>query len=273
MTHTFDFIALLAQADAVPESVQIRNVWDFVVKGGVVMIPIGLCSFVALTVIIERLISLRRSRVIPPAFLDGLRTLLRETPGDTTRAAAYCAKNGSPVAHVFAAGIKKLDRPIEVVEKQIEEAGEREALNLRKYLRALSVIASVAPLLGLLGTIFGMITAFQTVAMSGEALGKTEMLAKGIYEAMITTAAGLTVAIPVLLSYHWIASRIERLVMDIDRMTVDFIEEYESGRLGAGVPGAEAAVPEPDPGPAGARPPSADLAPATRPLLHMGRTQ
>ncbi len=240
MTSTFDLITLIAQADPVPESVQIRNLWDFVVKGGVIMIPIGLCSLVALTVIIERLISLRRSRVIPPAFLDGLRKVLRDSPGDTARAAAYCARNGSPVANVFAAGIKKLDRPIEVVEKHIEEAGEREALKLRKFLRALSVIASVAPLLGLLGTIFGMITAFQTVAMSGEALGKTEMLAEGIYEAMITTAAGLVVAIPVLLCYHWIASRIEGLVMEIDGMTVEFIEDYEDGRLGADAPAAPA---------------------------------
>lgn len=246
MTSTFDLITLLGQADAVPDSVQVQNVWDFVRKGGVMMIPIGLCSFVALTVIIERVISLRRGKVIPRAFLDGLRKLLKDFPGDTARAAAYCAKNGSPVANVFAAGIKKLDRPIEVVEKHIEEAGEREALKLRKYLRALAVIASVAPLMGLLGTIFGMITAFQTVAISGEALGKTEMLAEGIYEAMITTAAGLTVAIPVLLCYHWIASKIERLVMEIDGMSVEFIEEFEDGWV-PGAKAARAAVPQPDP--------------------------
>lgn len=223
--------AVLAQAGAppvheVPESVQVQSVWDFVQKGGLMMIPIGICSLIALTVIVERLISLRRSKVIPATFRPGLLRLLQADPDDTARALAYCRKDGSPVANVFAAGIKKLDCPSEVVEKHIQEAGEREVLKLRKYLRSLSVIASVAPLLGLLGTIFGMITAFQTVAISAEALGKTELLAEGIYAAMITTAAGLSVAIPVLVCYHWLSARIDRLVMDIDGMSVDFVEEY-----------------------------------------------
>ena len=87
----------------------------------------------------------------------------------------------------------------------------------------LSLLYSVATLLGLLGTILGLIEAFQTVALSGEALGKTELLAKGIYEAMITTAAGLFVAIPTVIAYHWISSKIERLVGDMDRMTLEFL--------------------------------------------------
>ncbi|MHC4102606.1 MAG: MotA/TolQ/ExbB proton channel family protein, partial [Planctomycetota bacterium] len=86
-----------------------------------------------------------------------------------------------------------------------------------------------------LGTIFGMITAFQTVAVSGEALGKTEMLAEGIYQAMITTAAGLTVAIPVLICYHWISAKIDKLVSDIDHMTVEFMDEVADGKIGAAV--------------------------------------
>jgi biopolymer transport protein ExbB len=97
---------------------------------------------------------------------------------------------------------------------------------LRKRLRLLSVIASVAPLLGLLGTVTGMITAFQTVAASAEALGRTELLATGIYEAMVTTAGGLIVAIPTLLAYHWISSRVDHLVAEMDTVTVDFIETH-----------------------------------------------
>jgi len=119
-------------------------------------------------------------------------------------------------------------------------------LKLRKYLRVLAVIASIAPLMGLLGTIFGMIQAFQTVAASGSALGRTEMLAMGIYQAMITTAAGLLVAIPVLIAYHWIVAKIERLVMEIDQMTVEFIEAHAAGRrrrLAADAPEAASAVP------------------------------
>ncbi len=202
-------------------AVQIQSIWDFIVKGGPMMIPIVLCSFIALTVIIERLISLRRSVVIPPGFRPDLEQLL----GDRDKALDYCNQNASPVAEIFAAAIKKTNHPIEVLDRSVKDAGRRVIIRLRKYLRALAVIASISPLMGLLGTIFGMINAFQTVASSGEALGKTELLAEGIYEAMITTAAGLLVAIPVLVAYHWIFSRTDGLVLDIDRMIVDFVDE------------------------------------------------
>jgi biopolymer transport protein ExbB len=136
-----------------------------------------------------------------------------------------CKQNQSPVARVFAAGLKRMGEPIEAVERHINEAGQREVISMRKHLRVLAVIASVAPLLGLLGTILGMITAFQTVAVAGEALGKTELLAQGIYKAMITTAAGLIVAIPALLFHHWLNARVQKLVVDIDLTSVDFVEQ------------------------------------------------
>ena len=229
---------ILAQAggtggEASP-SLEVQNVWDFVVKGGLMMIPIGLCSLAALTVIFERVISLRRAKVIPGDLLKGLKSLLKEKPGDKPSALAYCREHESPIGRVLAAGIKKIDGSADAVRKHIDDAGQREALKLRKHLRVLSVVASVAPLLGLLGTIFGMIRAFQTVAASGEALGKTEMLAGGIYEAMITTAAGLSVAIPVLICYHWFAAKVDRLVMDIDGLTVEFIEEFVDKDLAVG---------------------------------------
>jgi len=228
--------ALLAQSEAGPiesaaAAVQVQSIWDFIVKGGPMMIPIGLCSLIALAVIVERLISLRRKRVIPAEFLTGLRPVM-DNNGDGYRGAlALCEKNGSPIANIFAAGIRSLGASVELVEKHIEQAGQREIAQMRRYLRTLTVIASIAPLMGLLGTIFGMIDAFQTVAASGEALGRTELLAKGIYQAMITTAAGLMVAIPVLIGYHWISGRIERLVNEMDRMTVEFVERHALSRL------------------------------------------
>ena len=114
----------------------------------------------------------------------------------------------------------------ELVEKDLADTGQWEVLQLRKRLRVLSVCASVSPLMGLTGTIFGMIRAFQTVAMSGESLGKAELLAEGIYEAMVTTAAGLLVAIPAMICYHWLSARIERLASDLDRAAVDFAATY-----------------------------------------------
>lgn len=209
-----------------PSSAEIQSVWDLAVKGGPMMIPIGLASFLTVAVIIERLLSLRRRSVIPAGFFDGVRSALDDDLSDGAAAIAYCRKSDSPIGDIFAAAIKRLGEPVELLEKHIQEAGERALFKLRRFLRILSVVAGVAPLMGLLGTIFGMIKAFKTVAASGEALGKAELLATGIYEAMITTAAGLLVAIPALIAYHWISARIEHLVSEMDRMTCEFIEEY-----------------------------------------------
>jgi len=214
-------------APAVSDAVKVQSIWDFVVKGGPVMVPIGICSLVALTVVIERLVSLRRGRIIPRDFQPTLTGLLGDRGvGGRQKSLEYCQRHGTPIAAIFAAGIKKLGEPVELVERHIQETGQREVLKLRKYLRTLSVIAAISPLLGLLGTILGMIIAFETVAASAEALGRTELLAKGIYQAMITTAGGLIVAIPVVIAYHWFSARVEQLVAEIDAMVVDFIEEY-----------------------------------------------
>lgn len=223
-------IAVLGQATEAgggdpASAVRVQSIWDFILKGGPMMIPIGVCSLIALAVSFERFLCLRRGRVIPSGFLPGIRKILGNSD-DREDALAYCRKSGSAIANIFAAAIKKLGRPVEQVEKHVQEAGEREVLKLRKNLRGLSVIASIAPLMGLLGTIFGMIKAFQTVAISAETLGKAELLAKGIYEAMITTAAGLLLAIPVLIAYHYFSARIDRLVCEMDQITVGFIEEY-----------------------------------------------
>ena len=170
-----------ADAAANPDAAaKVQSIWDFVLKGGPMMYPLGLCSFVAITVIVERLISLRQRNVIPRDFLPGLNQQMENHPNNYSEALSYCQKNTSPIANIFTAAIKRLNGPIETVEKHIQESGQREVLKLRKYLRSLSVIAAIAPLMGLLGTIFGMIIAFQTVATSGGALGKAEILAKGI---------------------------------------------------------------------------------------------
>lgn len=216
----------------------VQSVWDFLVKGGPMMVPILVCSLVAVTVVAERLITLSRRRVIPPGFLSGLKDTIKPDAKSRDQALAYCVKDGSHVANIFAVAIKRFGEPVELLEKHIQEAGEREVLKLRKFLRMLMVIGAIAPLMGLLGTIFGMIQAFQTVATSGEALGKTELLAEGIYEAMITTAAGLLLAIPVVIAYHAICAKVEALVAEMDRVTVDFIEEYAGHEfVAAGVEG------------------------------------
>jgi len=222
----------VGQTDIGSDAVKVESILDFVIKGGPVMIPIGICSLVSLSIIIERFLSLRRGRIIPLDFRPALTALLDNADADRRQKALdFCRKHATPIAAIFGAGIKKLGEPVELIERHIQETGQREILKLRKNLRTLSVIATIAPLLGLLGTILGMIKAFETVAASGEALGRTELLAKGIYEAMITTASGLIVAIPVVIAYHWFSARVEHMVAEIDAMVVEFIEEYAHASL------------------------------------------
>ena len=221
-----------AAAEQAASAAEVNSIWEFILKGGPMMIPIGLASIVAFAVGLERIINLTRARVAPPAFLPGLQSALGERD-DRNAALAYCKNDPSPMARVFESAIRRLDEPTELLEQHIEDAGQRVMFGLRARLRALAVVASVTPLLGLLGTILGMIQAFQTVSTSGEALGKTELLAGGIYEAMITTAAGLCVAIPTLIVYHWIQGKVERLVLLIDAQTLEFVESRRAGSISA----------------------------------------
>lgn len=229
-TWSLGLLAQVQEQAAMTSAASVQSVWDFMVKGGLLMIPIGICSLVALAVIVERAISLRRRNIIPPDFMDGLKTAFGNNGRNRSAALEHCERSATPIARIVTAAIRRLNEPREQLEKHIEQAGQREVSKLRKYLRSLAVIVSVAPMLGLLGTVFGMIEAFQTVAASAEALGRTESLAKGIYEALVTTATGLMVAIPALIGYHWISAKIDRLVAEMDALTVEFVDTYAIGR-------------------------------------------
>ena len=223
-------------ADIASAATQVSSVWEFVLKGGVMMIPIGVCSLIMIAVLAERLLVLRRSNIVPPKFMRGLERVLNAESGVNERRRAglkYCKDNASPIANVCSAGIRKLGAPADVVEKHLAAEGEHQVFRMRKHLRALAVVAAIAPLLGLLGTIMGMIRAFQTVAISGEALGKTELLAGGIYEAMITTAAGLIVALPAIIGHHWVSAKVEHLAAAMDRIAFELVDLISSS-AGAG---------------------------------------
>ena len=224
-------------ADMTLAQSQPDSVFGLAVRGGVMMIPIAICSLIVVTVVLERLSVLRVRRIVPPTFEEELHRTINARGADAGE--AMCDADGSPIARTIAAGLRSLPLGHDVVERQLASAGETEVHTLRKWLRSLSVIAAVAPLLGLTGTIFGMIRAFQTVASSGESLGKAELLAGGIYEAMISTAAGLLVAIPTIVLYHYLSARIERSARELDRVAVGFVQRYALG-LPAATPTASA---------------------------------
>jgi len=200
---------------------------ELLMKGQWFMVPIGLCSLLGVAVIIERLIALRRGAVIPGRFLPGLKDAFG--PGARDRAAGrqYCQARNCPIARVVEAGIRKMHRPEEAVEKAIEDAGANEVSKLRRNLGMLQGVAAVAPMLGLLGTVWGMIEAFQVASDPNvDVTNRGPMLGKGIYEALVTTFAGLTVAIPALISYYYFRGKIDKLVHDMNEVSVEFVEQY-----------------------------------------------
>jgi biopolymer transport protein ExbB len=213
-----------AAADAA-QPIPMKNMLSVFYDGGPLMYPIALSSFVLLVFVFERLVSLRRGRVIPGPFVKRFLEQLREGQLDREKAIKLCEQDKSPVAVVFAAAIKKWGRTSVEVEQAILDAGERVTNQLRRHLRLFNGISQVAPLLGLLGTVMGMIMSFNAIATSA-ADGQREMMAAGIAQALITTAAGMLVAIPALLAYLYFLSRVDHLITTIDglgQQVVDLI--------------------------------------------------
>ncbi len=215
-----------------------RNVLDLIKAGGYVMFPLGLCSVLALGVAVERFISLKRSRLVPVEFSEGLRTSFAGGRNYSS-AMEYCEQTPCPLSNIFKAGINRAPQGEEAMEKAIEDAGAREVNKMKRSLKPLSVIARVAPLLGLLGTVYGMISAFQSASAMGA--GKADHLAKGIYEALVTTATGLTLAIPVVIVYEILCHRVDSIVDHMDDEAIEFLEytAYGDG------PGSAAPAPAP----------------------------
>ncbi|QED29464.1 MotA/TolQ/ExbB proton channel family protein [Microvenator marinus] len=193
----------------------IEQSYEFLSKGGWIMIPIALCSVVALALFIERLWSLQKNRALPPRFLEVIDKLLRQER--YAEAEALCHQSESHIARILEEGIRYAGRDQAVIRERMEAAGQREVYFMERFTGALGAIATVAPLLGLLGTVTGMISVFQRVvaqASQGQAVDPGG-LANGIWEALITTAAGLTVAIPAYLAYRFVLSIVDRYAVDM----------------------------------------------------------
>jgi len=199
------------------------NLLDMMREGGPLMWPLALCSVIGLAFVFERLVSLRRSRVIPKAFVKRFLAQVRDGSLDRERALAVCAENDCPISEIFAAAVRKWGRAGMEVEQAIMDAGERATNGLRKYVRIFTALAVIGPLLGLLGTAMGMIQAFNAVALSDVA-GRQELLAKGISQALLNTAFGLIIAIPAQSFYFYLVSRVDRLVIEMDALGQELVQ-------------------------------------------------
>lgn len=226
--------ALASEAvPAAPESG--RSLFDMIVDGGPPMWPIMLASFVMMVVSLERFVALRRGKVVPKPFIKCFLSQIRE--GETRKGAqVLCEANNSHISRVFEAGIMRWGKSAVEIEQAILDEGERAANSLRRNLRVISGVAQVCPLLGLLGTVWGMMRAFDAIA-GNSAMGRPELLAGGIGQALLTTAAGLAVAIPALILYLYFVGRVDSLVMEIDRRGQELVHLI-SAEAGKSVPRA-----------------------------------
>jgi biopolymer transport protein ExbB len=207
-----------------PQAIPTKNMLTAFRDGGPLMYPIAGCSFALLVFVFERFIALRRGRVVPAPFVRRFLEQLREGQLDREKALKLCQDNRSPVASVFAAAVKKWGKASVEVEQAILDAGERVNNQLRNHLRLMNGISQVSPLLGLLGTVLGMIVSFNGISATAGAEGQREMLAGGIAQALITTAAGMLVAIPALTAYLFFVGRVDRLITEIDALGQELVE-------------------------------------------------
>jgi len=218
-------------APAVRESmVPTTNLLEVMRGGGLLMWPLAGCSVICLAFVLERLISLRSARVIPMSFVRRFIEQLREGSLHRASAMEICQQNGSPIAKVFEAAARKWGRSEIAVEQAVVDEGERVANKLRRYIRLFTALAVITPLLGLLGTVLGMIKAFNAVS-GGSALGRPELLAQGISQALLNTAFGLAVAIPAQSFYYYFVSRVDRLIIAMDELAQEVVNMISAEAL------------------------------------------
>ena len=200
--------------------------FELIKAGGWVMWPLILCSIAALAIIAERLYTLQKKSVMPPALLSQVQQWLEHKELDGSRLSLL--RESSPLGRVLAAGLANRLHAHDVLKEAIEDAGRHMLPELERYLNTLGTIAAIAPFLGLLGTVLGMIQMFGGIGSHG--LGDPSIVAAGISQALVATAAGLAVAIPSLMFYRYLRGRVEELTVDMEQEALKLIEILRGAR-------------------------------------------
>ena len=197
--------------------------FNIIQKGGAIMYPIMLCSIMAFAVILERLYYLRKIKIDTVAFMSKIEGALKYNK--VAEAVKICEDTAGPIARIIKAGILKYDRPRQEIREAIEDAGHQEVPKLEKHIKVLAAIAHISPLFGLLGTVIGMVKAFQVIQVKAAALNPVSAgdLAGGIWTALLTTAAGLIVAIPAIAAYHYLAARVQDFTLEMEHSATELI--------------------------------------------------
>jgi biopolymer transport protein ExbB len=194
--------------------------WEIVRAGGPFMAPIIICSVAAVGILLERLWTLQRKRVLPQDLIKRVNDMVEKN--QVTPKVIEALEKNSPLGRVLAAALSNRDRGREIMMERVEDTGRHVVHELERFLNSLGTIASISPLLGLLGTVTGIIRAFNAVMLGG--MGDPRMLAGGISEALITTAGGLAVAIPAFIAYRYLRGKVERIVIDMEKIAVRFAD-------------------------------------------------
>ncbi len=228
-----------------------QTLWELFLAGGILMWPIAAMSVIVVAFGIERAWALRRSRFVPRPLMTSLTALAGDGPFDPRRVYRACAAHPSVLADVVRAMLEKIGRPLPEIEHAVEATKEREASRLYANVRPISLAVSVTPLLGLLGTVQGMILAFYTTANLQPGTDRAAELAQGIYVALITTFAGLCVAIPASVIAHFLEGRILAGFRRVDQIVAGILpqlERYENkGRVTPSQLAAEPSATAPKP--------------------------
>jgi biopolymer transport protein ExbB len=199
------------------------GMWEIIRAGGGFMWPIIICSIAAVAIILERLWTLQSNRVIPRDLAQKVWNWIEADQLSDKLVVAL--EQNSPLGKLLAIGLANRDKPREIMVERLEDGGRHVIHDLERFLNTLGTIAAVAPLLGLLGTVAGIIHAFNAITASG--LGDPRTLSGGIGEALITTAAGLTVAIPSLIAYRFLRSKVERLVIRMEKEAMKLVDALD----------------------------------------------
>jgi biopolymer transport protein ExbB len=193
---------------------------DIFEKGGFLMYPIFICSLIAVTIFFERMFYLKSIKNKSKKFVLRVKNLVKK--GSIELAISTCRKSPTPISQIMLAGLMKFGRGRDEMKEAIEDSANQAIPVLERSLSTLSTIGNITPLLGLLGTVFGMVKAFNVIAVMG--VGKPEALAGGISEALLTTAFGLSIAIPTIVVYNYLSHRVDKLIRDMEINCVDLID-------------------------------------------------
>ena len=199
--------------------------FDVLERGGWAMVPLLLCSVVAVAVVLERVFwGMRRSRVFPGQVAAGVDSLL--AAGKVEELADMCAGSRSPLGRIVLTGIRNAHRPREEIVEVLELAGRREYSNLQRYVGILGTIAAIAPLLGLFGTVIGIIRTFSLIEQHG--IGNPQVLAGGISQALVATASGISIAVPAMVFYRYLLARGRHMTLELEEFTLELLNRVSS---------------------------------------------